>query len=123
VRTTPAAIAGLAMIVFGMILRGYAIYTLRQFFTINVTVREGHRLIRSGPYRFVRHPSYTGSLLSFYGLALALEHAWAALVLVVPITVAFVMRMRVEEAVLRAAFPEEYPEYESATFRLVPYVY
>jgi protein-S-isoprenylcysteine O-methyltransferase len=122
-RPSVVGIVGLVAIVAGLIIRAYAIVTLRHFFTVNVTVRDDHRLIRSGPYRFVRHPSYTGSLLSFYGLALAVENVWAATILIVPITVAFLIRIRVEEAVLRNAFPSEYPEYERSTSRLVPFLY
>jgi protein-S-isoprenylcysteine O-methyltransferase len=114
---------GLAIIVAGMVIRAWAIATLRRFFTVNVTLREDHRLIRRGPYRWVRHPSYTGSLLSFYGFAIAVENVWAALIVIVPVTYAFFVRMRVEEAVLRTAFPEEYPAYERETRRLVPFVY
>jgi protein-S-isoprenylcysteine O-methyltransferase len=123
VKPSTAGIVGLAMIVLGIVVRMWAIATLRQFFTVNVTLREGHTLIRRGPYRWIRHPSYTGSLLSFYGFALAIENVWAALVVIVPITYAFFVRMRVEEAVLRGAFPEEYPAYERETRRLVPFVY
>jgi protein-S-isoprenylcysteine O-methyltransferase len=123
VEQTPVAAAGLAMIVLGMLIRFWAIATLRRFFTVNVTLRDDHRLVRTGPYRWIRHPSYTGTLLSFYGLAVALENVWAAIVCVVPITYAFLVRMRVEEAILRNAFPEEYPAYERETRRLVPFVY
>jgi protein-S-isoprenylcysteine O-methyltransferase len=122
-RPSVAGIAGLVAIIVGMLIRAYAIVTLRHFFTVNVTVRDDHRLIRSGPYRFVRHPSYTGALLSFYGLAVAVENVWAAIILVAPITIAFLVRIRVEEAVLRNAFPQEYPEYERSTWRLLPFVY
>ena len=120
---SPASIAGLAMILIGSAIRGWSIATLRRYFTVNVTVRDDHLLIRSGPYRFVRHPSYTGALLQFYGFAIAVENLWAALIVIVPITDAFFVRMRVEEGVLRAAFPEDYPAYERETRRLVPFVY
>lgn len=123
IRPSTAGVIGLSAIVLGMLVRAYAIVTLRHFFTINVTLREDHRLIRTGPYRFIRHPSYTGSLLSFYGLALAVEDLWAAIVLIVPITIAFLMRIRVEEDVLRSAFPDQFPDYERATFRLFPFIY
>lgn len=123
VRASFAGMLGLAMIVLGIVVRAWSIATLRRFFTVNVTLREDHRLVRTGPYRWVRHPSYTGTLLSFYGFALAVENLWAAIVVVLPITYAFFVRMRVEEAVLRTAFPEEYPVYERATRRLVPFVY
>jgi protein-S-isoprenylcysteine O-methyltransferase len=123
VTQSPASIGGFAMIILGMLLRAWSIATLRKYFTVNVTVRDDHRLIRSGPYRLVRHPSYTGALLSFYGLALAIQNVWGALVVVLPITYAFFVRMRVEEAVLRAAFPDDYPSYERETWRLIPFVY
>jgi protein-S-isoprenylcysteine O-methyltransferase len=123
VTRSPASICGLTMILLGMVVRAWAIATLRKYFTVNVTVRDDHRLIRKGPYRLVRHPSYTGALLSFYGFALAIQNVWGALIVIVPITYAFFVRMRVEEAVLRAAFPEDYPAYERETRRLIPFVY
>jgi protein-S-isoprenylcysteine O-methyltransferase len=123
VRQSPAGVTGLAMILFGMAIRFWSIATLRHFFTVNVTLRDDHRLIRVGPYRLLRHPSYTGALLEFYGFALAVENLWAALIVVIPITYAFFVRMRVEEGVLRAAFPEDYPAYERETRRLVPFIY
>jgi protein-S-isoprenylcysteine O-methyltransferase len=122
-RFTPLGVLGLVMIVAGMAIRASAILTLRRFFTVDVALFDDHRLIRAGPYRYLRHPSYTGALLSFYGLGVGFENPWAALVVAVPITVAFFIRMHVEEAVLRAAFPSEYPEYERATSRLIPFIY
>jgi protein-S-isoprenylcysteine O-methyltransferase len=122
-RFTPLGVLGLVMMIAGMAIRAWAIGTLRRFFTVDVVVFDDHRLIRAGPYRYVRHPSYTGALLTFYGLAIGFEHLWAAIVIVLPTTVAFLIRMRVEEAVLRAAFPREYPAYERSTARLVPFVY
>jgi protein-S-isoprenylcysteine O-methyltransferase len=114
---------GLGMIVAGIVIRVIAIRTLRRFFTFDVALLTDHHLIRKGLYRHVRHPAYTGALLSFYGLSVALANAWSALVIVVPVTAAFLYRIRVEESVLRSAFPHEYPEYERTTARLVPYLY
>jgi protein-S-isoprenylcysteine O-methyltransferase Ste14 len=122
-RFTPLGVLGLVMILAGMAIRAQAILTLRRFFTVDVTIFDDHRLIRAGPYRYLRHPSYTGALLSFYGLAVGFENPWAALVVAVPPTIAFFIRMQVEEAALRAAFPNEYPEYERATKRLIPFIY
>jgi len=122
-RFTRSGVLGLALLIAGMAIRAYAILTLRRFFTVDVAIFKDHRLIRAGPYRYIRHPSYTGALLSFYGLAIGFENPWAALIIAVPPTVAFFIRMRVEEAVLRDAFPSEYPEYERATKRLLPFIY
>lgn len=122
-RFTTLGVLGLILLVAGMAIRAYAILSLRRFFTVDVTVFDDHKLVRAGPYRYLRHPSYTGALLSFYGLAVGFENAWAALVIAIPPTIAFFIRMRVEEAALRAAFPAEYPEYERTTRRLIPFIY
>jgi protein-S-isoprenylcysteine O-methyltransferase len=122
-RFTASGVLGLVMILAGMAIRAQAILTLRHFFTVDVTIFDDHRLIRAGPYRYLRHPSYTGALLSFYGLAVGFENPWAALVVAAPPTVAFFIRMQVEEAALRAAFPNEYTEYERTTKRLIPFIY
>jgi protein-S-isoprenylcysteine O-methyltransferase len=114
---------GLALIAAGLAWRWWAILTLRRFFTVDVAIHEGHRLIEAGPYGRVRHPSYAGSLASFYGLALCLPSWVAALVIVVPITVAFVHRIRIEEAALAEALPDTYPAYAKRTARLFPGIY
>src|SRR5580658_4973318 len=108
-RSLPAAnfgpapvISGLgdALFVAGIALRWYAIVYLGRFFTVNVAIAADHRLIDAGPYRYVRHPSYTGALMAFLGLGLCLDN-WASLAaLVVPVSVVFWWRMRIEEAAL-----------------------
>ena len=96
---------------------------LARQFTVDVSVRPDHELVRRGPYRLVRHPSYTGALLTFLGFALALG-SWASLAAVmVPVVLAFLRRIRIEERVLAEAFPEAYPAYARTTWRLVPYVW
>ena len=63
------ASAGVVLFVAGLLLRWWAIIVLGRFFTVDVSIAEGHELIESGPYRFIRHPSYTGALLAFLGFA------------------------------------------------------
>ena len=107
----------------GLLLRAWAIRVLARQFTVDVSVRPDHELVRRGPYRLVRHPSYTGALLTFLGFALALG-SWASLAAVmVPVVLAFLRRIRIEERVLAEAFPEAYPAYARTTWRLVPYVW
>ncbi|HET6783682.1 MAG TPA: isoprenylcysteine carboxylmethyltransferase family protein [Pseudoxanthomonas sp.] len=115
--------AGLALMAGGLALRFWAIRVLARFFTVDVNIQEGHELIRRGPYRLLRHPSYTGSLMTFLGFGLALGNAWSLLVLLAPVIVAFVWRMRVEESVLAEAFPAQYPDYARRTKRLIPFVW
>ena len=68
---------GCALMVAGMAFRWWAVRVLDRYFTVDVAIREDHKLIRSGPYRLLRHPSYTGSLATFYGFALALGSIWS----------------------------------------------
>jgi protein-S-isoprenylcysteine O-methyltransferase len=119
----PLLIAGCALMILGMPLRWWSVRTLAQFFTIDVAIREGHRLIRSGPYRLLRHPSYTGALMTFWGFAFGLGNGPAMAVVIVPVTAAFLWRIRIEERVLSDAFPEDYPSYARATKRLAPYLW
>ena len=115
--------SGLALMAGGLALRFWAIRVLARFFTVDVNIQEGHELIRRGPYRLLRHPSYTGSLMTFLGFGLALDNVWSLLVLLAPVIFAFVWRMRVEERVLAEAFPAQYPDYARQTKRLIPFVW
>jgi len=119
----PLLQVGVAMMIAGMLLRWWSIHVLARFFTVDVSLRSDHQLVRSGPYHRLRHPSYTGALMSFYGFAMGLGN-WSSLaVLAVPVTLAFLWRIRIEERVLADAFPEQYPRYVQETKRLVPYLW
>jgi protein-S-isoprenylcysteine O-methyltransferase len=114
---------GTGLFAAGLAIRWYAIVHLGRFFTVNVAIAADHRLIDTGLYRFVRHPSYTGALMAFLGLALCLAN-WASLAnMLLPIVWAFLRRMRVEETALLQAFGDEYRSYMSRTKRLIPAVY
>lgn len=102
---------GLLLMATGMGLRFRAIQVLAQFFTVDVGIREDHTLIHHAPYRWLRHPSYTGALMTFLGFALALGNIWSLLALMLPVTAAFLCRIRIEERVLAEAFPDQYPDY------------
>jgi protein-S-isoprenylcysteine O-methyltransferase Ste14 len=117
------AIAGVVLFVAGLILRWWAIVVLGRFFTIDVTIEKDHELVQREPFRFVRHPSYTGVLFAFVGFALTL-HNWASIVVIVlPIFAAFIRRMNVEEEALTQALGERYADYVKRTKRLVPRIY
>jgi protein-S-isoprenylcysteine O-methyltransferase len=120
----PAVVAaGVALFVGGLALRWYSIMYLGRYFTVNVAIATDHRVIDTGPYRYIRHPSYTGALMAFVGLGLAFRN-WAAMaVMMVPIVWVFLWRMRVEEDALVQALGDTYRDYMSRTKRLVPAVY
>ncbi|WP_369981980.1 methyltransferase family protein [Xanthomonas bundabergensis] len=119
----PARWLGCALLAGGLALRLWSIRVLARWFTVDVTIQDGHRLIRHGPYRHLRHPSYTGALLAFYGLAVGLGNVLSLLAIVLPVTWAFLRRIRVEEAALTQAFPREYPDYAAHSWRLLPFVW
>ncbi len=115
--------AGTAIFAAGLAIRWYAIAHLGRFFTVNVAIAADHRLIDTGPYRFVRHPSYTGALTAFLGLALCLANWASLLVMVLPVFAVFLWRMQVEEGALLKALGDEYRDYMKRTERLIPSVY
>lgn len=116
-------ITGVVLFAVGLLLRWWAIVTLGRFFTVDVTIEKDHELVERGPFRLVRHPSYTGVLLAFVGFALTLRNWGALLVILVPIFAAFIHRMNVEEEALSRALGSRYIEYMKRTKRLVPLVY
>jgi protein-S-isoprenylcysteine O-methyltransferase len=114
---------GLALFVLGLACRWYAIVYLGKFFTVDVTVASDQTVIDTGPYKFIRHPSYTGSLLAFLGLALCFANAVTLFLMVVPITAVFLYRIRVEESALQSQLGEPYRQYMQRTRRLIPIIY
>lgn len=121
---TALRVAGLAIFAAGVGLRWYAMAHLGRFFTFDVAVADDHRIVDTGPYRRVRHPAYTGSLLSFVGLGLCGGgNAIALPVLLLPIAWAFMHRIRIEEEALLAGLGDAYADYARRTWRLVPFVY
>jgi protein-S-isoprenylcysteine O-methyltransferase len=114
---------GVALFAAGLVLRWYAIVYLGRFFTVDVAIAADHRVVDSGPYRLVRHPSYAGALLAFLGLGICYGN-WVSLVAVtLPIAWAFMQRIEVEESALGSALGESYAAYARRTRRLVPYLY
>jgi len=117
------AVSGMVLIIVGLAVRWTAILTLWKYFTVDVSIVGDHRLVTTGLYKFVRHPAYTGSLLSFLGLGLVFLNWLSLIVVVVPITTAFVYRIKVEEEALVTFFGEQYLRYCARTKRLIPGIY
>ena len=115
--------AGIVLIVFGMVVRWTAVLTLRRQFTVDVAITEHHQLIKWGVYRYLRHPAYAGLLIAFLGLGLSFASYISVAVIVIPIVVAFLHRIRIEERVLIDHFGSEYTNYCASTKRLIPFVY
>jgi protein-S-isoprenylcysteine O-methyltransferase Ste14 len=86
-----------------------------------VTVKEGHELVRTGPYAVVRHPIYTGLTLAFLGTAVAVGEWRAVLALVIAVA-SFCYKLTIEERVMTETFGREYNEYRRRTKALIPFV-
>lgn len=114
---------GIAAIVGGALFRLWAVVTLGQFFTLDVRITSDQKVVTSGPYRWVRHPSYTGLLLSLLGIGLCLGSWLSVLALLVLPLVGLVRRIFVEEDALMANLGEPYREFAAGRKRLVPGVW
>ena len=114
---------GLSIIIAGMILRISAILSLKKRFTTTISIQNDHSLKTDGLYSLIRHPSYTGSLISFAGLGISFGNWLSFITLMLPITVVFIYRISLEEKMLSAHFGKKYEEYKVKTKRLIPLIY
>lgn len=108
---------------FGIGFRLWSIYSLGRYFRGIVHIQEGHQVVRSGPYRVLRHPSYAGLLLALVGISLTFANLGAIVVYDACILAAVLYRIRVEERVLLRGLGEDYATYMTETHRLVPGVW
>jgi protein-S-isoprenylcysteine O-methyltransferase Ste14 len=103
---------------------GFAVWARRHLgrnWSVQVVVKEDHTLIRTGPYRYVRHPIYTGILLAMLGMAIAIGE-WRVLLGFGFMLLSFMIKSRQEERRMRETF-SEYAEYQRQTAALIPYVF
>jgi len=112
---------GVAACATGIGIATWARVCLGRNWGMPMTVRARPTLVRSGPYRVVRHPIYSGLLLAALRSALVTGPGW--LVVVIGAGAYFVVSLRVEENDMARAFPDQYPEYAGHTKRLIPFVY
>lgn len=116
----PVFVIGLVLMAAGVVIRQWAILTLGRFFTVDVRVRADQTVVDRGPYRWVRHPSYTGLVLFFVGVGLALDN-WASLAVLAVLPLAgLLVRIRSEERALTAGLGEDYRRYAASRRRLFP---
>jgi protein-S-isoprenylcysteine O-methyltransferase len=116
-------IAAYLVAIAGALLRAWAVAALGRFFTWHVRVQSGQRVVSSGPYRMLRHPSYTGAWLLYTGILVAMHAPIAAVLAGVLLLAAFVRRIRYEEGLMLQSFGAEYVTYSQRVKRLVPLVW
>jgi len=121
--TVLTSVIGLVLMGLGLAVRSWAMVHLGRYFTVDVAVAADQRIVDTGPYRLVRHPSYTGLLLLAVGVGLCFGNIASFLVIAVPMIALMLKRMKVEEEVLAEALGNTYREYMARTQRLIPGIY
>jgi protein-S-isoprenylcysteine O-methyltransferase Ste14 len=114
---------GALLVVGGTLFRQWAIRTLGQYFTRSVQVSSDQSVVQDGPYRWLRHPSYTGGMLAAAGVGLALGNAVSFACLLAASLAGFGYRIAVEEKALIETLGEPYRAYSARTKRLIPFVW
>ena len=113
---------GLVLFVSGLVIYFAARLTLGRFFSRRLNLIEGHQLVTHGIYKYVRHPSYTGSILFWPGFTLLLNSVIGFIVMLLLI-VLILIRLPFEEKMLLRAFGQQYVEYMKRTKKLIPFLY
>ena len=114
---------GAGMLLTGIVLRVWSINILGRHFTATVKVIDKHELIKIGPYKIVRHPSYLGALISITGCPLFLNNFYTCFFCFFAMMIAYYFRINVEENTLALKFGSDYKQYQENTYRLIPFIW
>jgi protein-S-isoprenylcysteine O-methyltransferase Ste14 len=118
----PVFVIGVALIILGSLLRRWCFRTLGQYFTGDVKASVDQPVIRTGPYRFVRHPSYTAGILMFTGIGLALGSWFSFLLITIASIATYWYRVTIEERALLGTIGEQYASFMKERKRFIPYI-
>lgn len=121
-KTPLVADIGLGLTLAGIGFAIWARFFLGGNWSATVTVKQDHRLVRSGPYAIVRHPIYSGLLLALVGTAIAFRHAQGLAAVVVAL-ITWRLKSRLEESFMREQFGEQYAQYQQEVKALIPFVW
>ena len=114
---------GIALVVIGLMIRIHSLLTLKQFFSYSVAIIENQKIIETGMYKFLRHPGYLGQLIIFIGISNSISNWISILVMMIPTTLGFLYRIKVEEKFMLEQLGEDYVNYQERTKRLIPKIY
>lgn len=118
-----AQLVGIMVFLSGLSIRVWAVCELAVFFSTQLRVEQEHVLISSGPYHYVRHPSYSGMLLALCGAGIAMGNGLALLALLAPTVWMLYRRIQLEERMLLTKLGTDYADYQQQTYRLIPWIY
>jgi protein-S-isoprenylcysteine O-methyltransferase len=113
-------LVALALMVSGLAVRWAAILTLGRLFTVDVAIHSDHEVVQTGLYRLVRHPSYTGLLITFLGFGVSFANWLSIVALLAPITLGILNRVEKEEHALLRSLGPAYASYCERTKRFIP---
>jgi protein-S-isoprenylcysteine O-methyltransferase Ste14 len=114
---------GMTLIVIGLVIRILSILTLKRYFTYSVAKVEDHSLIETGLYKIIRHPGYLGQLAIFLGISISLSNWVSILAMMIPVTIGYFYRMKVEERFMLEQLGEPYLNYQERTKKIIPMIY
>jgi protein-S-isoprenylcysteine O-methyltransferase Ste14 len=122
-RTNTVFYIGIALMLAGIALRFWAVRTLGASFRTTIETHRDQKVVDRGPYRLIRHPSYSGSLLICLGYGIALQN-WLSLLAAFMIPLAALLyRIHMEEPALVASLGKDYIEYQKRTKKLIPWIW
>ena len=114
-------VAGTVLTVFGTVLRAWGVWTLGEYFSAHIEIKDKHELIEKGPYKFIRHPAYAGNIIQAAGIPLVLN-AYYSLSISAVLIFLFLYRLKLEENTLIREV-KGYGDYTKRTYRLIPKVW
>jgi protein-S-isoprenylcysteine O-methyltransferase Ste14 len=113
----------MALVVIGFIIRIHSMLTLKQYFSYSVAKVENHKIIATGLYKFIRHPGYLGQLMIFLGISISISNWFSILLMMIPVTIGYLYRMRIEEKFMSEQLGEDYRIYQEHTKKIIPLLY
>lgn len=116
-------IIGFILAIIGLIIRVTSILTLKRQFTYTVTKIDNHELIETGLYGYIRHPGYLGQLIIFLGISTSLSNWLSVLMMIVPVLLGYLNRIRIEEKFMIEQMGQKYLDYQKRTKKLIPAIY
>jgi protein-S-isoprenylcysteine O-methyltransferase Ste14 len=122
-RTSIVFWIGIIILCLGLFLRYWSITVLRKYFRTTVELEKGQKVIQHGPYKYIRHPSYSGIILFCIGYGIAVQN-WLSLIIAVSLpTISLLYRIKIEEAALVKGIGTEYEAYRMKTKKLIPRIW
>ncbi len=100
----------------------WARWVLGKWFSTKFAIKKGHQIIKTGPYRIVRHPIYLGGILAIWGFTLAMDSLITLIILAIPFPITFYLNIKAEERLFLKEMTAEYQKYQQEVPRLIPFI-